>query len=771
MTFSSSPSRSAGITLLAIGLVSGAVHAQRPLSAAPASLLAPAAAPLIPIHTAAPWEGLEYGVWAAGPTYKASFHEGATFIPYLGEDYPHNQPFTWHTSSVRIGAQELVIREPQLSYDGFRARYDLGAVAEVYDVQAGGLEQTFVIQDRPHARGDLVVRGVATTMLHATNTEARHGELQFRDHNGACLITYGAATAIDASGRRRAMTTAFSDGEITLRLDAAWLEEATFPVVVDPLLGPGDQLVGNLRQHIDIAHDPISSFKSYWISYTAVASLLDTDVFCHRFNQDGTAADAVFADATSSWQSKSTSTAFVPSANKALIVYERSTSTSTGTFNIRRIAMHATSRNTQTLQTNVDTVPTGGFPRHPDIGGTDNTNGGSQAMIVWQQDSAYAGTGASAIQGMLYHAGNDTYGSVINIANTVLTDNERPSINRYQRFTPATWRVAFQSITLPVIGMVNDDWDIGVVKVADDGSASQITWVDSGSPYHKYAPQIAGSNSDYMVAYVTQPQVAGSFPTGTEGENVRNRRILWGRNEPSGQMPYTPSSWYGGVGPGPVELGGLAVDRNTLQHWAMHVKDVGGTWSYINRLGFQGNVIGQDTLMTANSPRLGGLSFNHADNEFGIAYAINSGLFNGYLTMDRLARPATTLPVASGTSCSTASIEWTGTTLIGDGRCQVRINNAPTGALHTLALSFAPANVSLGTLPLFQSGCNLLIDTNAPNFFGLFPVALGSGVSFDFPLLEWFPNGIALSFQGFHTDGSGNLVFQSTQRLDVTISK
>ena len=39
-------------------------------------------------------------IWAAGADYKVSFHDGATFVPYLGREYPHNQPWSWRTASA-----------------------------------------------------------------------------------------------------------------------------------------------------------------------------------------------------------------------------------------------------------------------------------------------------------------------------------------------------------------------------------------------------------------------------------------------------------------------------------------------------------------------------------------------------------------------------------------------------------------------------------------------------------------------------------------------
>ncbi|MEO6597706.1 MAG: hypothetical protein ABIP94_23420 [Planctomycetota bacterium] len=63
-----------------------------------------------PIHSAESDLGQSYGLWAAGDTYKVAFDSGATFVPYLGREYPHNQPFRWQTTSIRVGAEELTLR-------------------------------------------------------------------------------------------------------------------------------------------------------------------------------------------------------------------------------------------------------------------------------------------------------------------------------------------------------------------------------------------------------------------------------------------------------------------------------------------------------------------------------------------------------------------------------------------------------------------------------------------------------------------------------------
>src|SRR5687768_12557974 len=221
----------------------------RPDAVAPGT---PAVDLLVPIHTAEADVGVPYGLWAAGSSYKVSFHDGATFVPVLGTAYPHNLPLAWRTQSVRVGELELVTHVPRLTWRDTRAEYDLGGVAEAYDVRRDGLEQTFVLRERPPAAGDLVVRGAITTALHAVAVAAAHQALTFLDDAGLPIVTYGAATAVDARGVRQPMTTSFADGEVVLRLDAAWLAGATFPVVVDPLLGTASPVSGSPRTHVDI---------------------------------------------------------------------------------------------------------------------------------------------------------------------------------------------------------------------------------------------------------------------------------------------------------------------------------------------------------------------------------------------------------------------------------------------------------------------------------------------------------------------------------------
>ena len=124
---------------------------------------------------------------------------------------------------------------------------------------------------------------------------AAHAELRFRDEEGRELFVYGAATAVDANGATRAMTTAFDGERITLRLAGDWLADAVYPVVVDPMLG-----VGNWVTHadpigdVDVVRDSESTAQAVWVAYSVFFSGSDGDVYFQRFHDDGSQGALVF---------------------------------------------------------------------------------------------------------------------------------------------------------------------------------------------------------------------------------------------------------------------------------------------------------------------------------------------------------------------------------------------------------------------------------------------------------------------------------------------
>ena len=180
---------------------------------------------VVPVHTAqADPIGGEYGVWAAGPGYKVSFHDGFRFYPVLGAAAPKNLPFGWRTTSITCDGRPLLDAStaPQRAHSRVRYEYRWPGVVEAYDVRKDDVEQTFIIESRPRAIGDIVVTGAIETELRAPSTSNVSGDLAFVDAGGIERVHYGEAWAIDATGRRTPVTRGFDGKSLRLTVPGAW---------------------------------------------------------------------------------------------------------------------------------------------------------------------------------------------------------------------------------------------------------------------------------------------------------------------------------------------------------------------------------------------------------------------------------------------------------------------------------------------------------------------------------------------------------------------
>ena len=183
-------------------LLSGAsIQPMEPMkSKVPAKTLEAAPLPLdgeaftVPIHRgeADPVGGI-YGVWASGPDFKVSFHDGFAFYPLLGPAYQENLPLRWKTESVTVGTRPLFPKGsvPETNFEDWRFEYTYPGVTEAYDVGKSGVEQTFTLHSPPSFQGDLVVTGRITTRLKADPSLENHRPMVFEDQKGAPLSDRG----------------------------------------------------------------------------------------------------------------------------------------------------------------------------------------------------------------------------------------------------------------------------------------------------------------------------------------------------------------------------------------------------------------------------------------------------------------------------------------------------------------------------------------------------------------------------------------------------
>ena len=110
---------------------------------------------LVPIHTQPADEaGGPYGLWAAGPDYKVSFHDGFCFYPLLGAAAPRHLPLHWRTESIFIGERELLQIERLLQ------PVFVTATRCADDLQLGSVHRGFGM--RIEARDTIVVQHLPT---------------------------------------------------------------------------------------------------------------------------------------------------------------------------------------------------------------------------------------------------------------------------------------------------------------------------------------------------------------------------------------------------------------------------------------------------------------------------------------------------------------------------------------------------------------------------------------------------------------------------------
>jgi hypothetical protein len=237
-------------------------------------------------------------LWARGARYKARFDSsGATYFPAFGKRQPHNVPHTLSPDLVTTGGTALPFeRSARALRNGDRVELDRGAFVESYDLTPQSVEQRFVFSSLPRG-GDLVVHIPVASELAASETS---DGLEFRGELGR--VTYGRATAIDASGRRAAADTHLENGAISIRVDASFLATATMPVVIDPMVGAEIWVDNTLNDTFapDVAWDPT---QEVWIVvYEQTFSATDTDVYVKSYTNSGTLLVSGYVDLSSaSW--------------------------------------------------------------------------------------------------------------------------------------------------------------------------------------------------------------------------------------------------------------------------------------------------------------------------------------------------------------------------------------------------------------------------------------------------------------------------------------
>lgn len=139
---------------------------------------------------------------------------------------------TVETGAVTRGSRSL-LSAPAARADGATVVVARGVVEERLENGAAGVEQRWHLGARPAGAGDLVVSVRVDGLPYAGATAKG---LHFGEPAGGALVRYGAATLVDAAGRRTPLATAYAAGTIRITVPGSTVDAAAYPAVVDPVI-------------------------------------------------------------------------------------------------------------------------------------------------------------------------------------------------------------------------------------------------------------------------------------------------------------------------------------------------------------------------------------------------------------------------------------------------------------------------------------------------------------------------------------------------------
>ncbi len=224
-----------------------------------------------------------------GSDYKVAFDEhGTVFVPALGRRASRTYPFRLALESIHRGGDVWTTdaaADPRR--EGNTAVYDRApGVSERWEVRPDGVELSFHFDRRPDGAGDLVVRLAVDTDLVARARGERPQGLHFiaEGIGGVCV---GAVTAIAADGRTAPGTLRFADAHLELVVAGSFVDSATYPLVLDPLIGAEILVTSGGFDDIDpdVAYD--SSNDVYLVCWQREFSVADADVQAQRVGSNG----------------------------------------------------------------------------------------------------------------------------------------------------------------------------------------------------------------------------------------------------------------------------------------------------------------------------------------------------------------------------------------------------------------------------------------------------------------------------------------------------
>ena len=263
-------------------------------------------------------------VLGLGGNWEARFDgKGALFLPLPGR--VPSRPLELHLGAVRAerggASMDLHAATPQVR--GETAVYTRApGVEERFEATLAGLYHSLWFERPLGSQGDLVVTVALGGSLRLEGTRETNGTHRFGGGDGG--VHYGELIGIDAAGRTTPGEVRLVPGGLQLVLPAAFVDTATWPLVLDPLVGTTFPLTQPATtgtpyesdQQPDVAYDPsTSTYLLVWVRRfvtTQIGVPSTSSIRAQRFNTLGQPVGGMLAisDVDSSRQPRVVSVAF-----------------------------------------------------------------------------------------------------------------------------------------------------------------------------------------------------------------------------------------------------------------------------------------------------------------------------------------------------------------------------------------------------------------------------------------------------------------------------
>lgn len=426
-----------------------------------------------------------------GPGYRVEFRaSGPAYTPALGARAAHAIECELRLASVERGAQRLLADVPALEpvLEGERARYarPLG-IDELYEARADGLEQSFALREPLAGAGDLVVRLELRSELALSS--ATPAGLVF-EQPGIGGIRIGGVTGIDARGARTTGSIEWVAGQIELRLPAAFVERASYPLLLDPLISTVFPIEQNpflpFTDNPDVAYEPISG--RYGVLFTHSLSAFSADLVVQRVSASGALIGAPLTLATG-----------VP-VLPAKIAGARTTGRLLAVWSSAGIKCRSIDMGTGVLSPLVSVAASGS---EPDVGGEAST-ADDDVLVVWT-----AGSSISGAQVSLGAATPSVFGEKTVHAPGLFATSSRAAISRTGG-SAGRWLLAVQEFG----SLSGTSWiklellDRSLNALVPSQSLSEIAAPD------EIEPELDGDGALFTVAYRKERGSSGAYDVG-----------------------------------------------------------------------------------------------------------------------------------------------------------------------------------------------------------------------------------------------------------------